>query len=38
MKPDDSKSGTYFDTIYDQFNEKNKEVRNLKKTILSLPN
>ncbi|MCD2371887.1 virulence associated lipoprotein [Borreliella burgdorferi] len=38
IKPDDSKSGTYFDTIYNQFNEKNKEVRNLKKTILSLPN
>ncbi|ACN93538.1 CRASP family complement regulator-acquiring lipoprotein (plasmid) [Borreliella finlandensis] len=29
---------TYFDTIYNQFNEKNKEVGNLRKTILSLPN
>ncbi|ACN93408.1 Borrelia virulent strain associated lipoprotein (plasmid) [Borreliella finlandensis] len=29
---------TYFDTIYNQFNEKNKEVRNLRKTILSPPN
>ncbi|QFI15014.1 virulence associated lipoprotein (plasmid) [Borrelia sp. CA_690] len=37
IKPDDSKSETYFDTIYNQFNEKNKETVNLKKTILSIP-
>ncbi|MBB6208460.1 virulence associated lipoprotein [Borreliella lanei] len=37
IKLDDSKSETYFNTIYNQFNEKNKKVRNLKKTILSMP-
>ncbi|WP_044055037.1 CRASP family complement regulator-acquiring lipoprotein [Borreliella bissettiae] len=37
IKTDDSKSESYFNTIFNQFNEKIKEVRNLKKTILAIP-
>ncbi|MCD2393526.1 virulence associated lipoprotein [Borreliella burgdorferi] len=37
IKPDDSKLEEYLGTILNQFNEKNKEVGNLKNTILSIP-
>ncbi|PRQ94636.1 blasticidin-S acetyltransferase [Borreliella burgdorferi] len=37
IKTEDSKLEEYLDTILNQFNEKNKEVGNLKNTILSIP-
>ncbi|WP_418885150.1 virulence associated lipoprotein [Borreliella carolinensis] len=37
IKTDDSKSESYFNTIFNRFNEKIKEVRNMKKTILVIP-
>ncbi|AXK69719.1 hypothetical protein BbuMM1_I110 (plasmid) [Borreliella burgdorferi] len=37
IKTEDSKLEEYLGTILNQFNEKNKEVGNLKNTILSIP-
>ncbi|WP_210378124.1 virulence associated lipoprotein [Borreliella garinii] len=37
IKTDDSKSNSYFDTLSNQLNEKNKEVKNLRTTIVSTP-
>ncbi|WP_421136287.1 CRASP family complement regulator-acquiring lipoprotein (plasmid) [Borreliella yangtzensis] len=37
IKTDDSQLNSYFDTLLNQLNEKNKEVNNLKTTILSIP-
>ncbi|WNZ73106.1 CRASP family complement regulator-acquiring lipoprotein [Borreliella garinii] len=37
IKTDDSKLNSYFDTLSNQLNEKNKEVKNLRTTIVSTP-
>lgn len=37
IKTDDSKLNSYFDTLSNQLNEKNKEVKNLRTTIISTP-
>ncbi|WP_421136369.1 CRASP family complement regulator-acquiring lipoprotein (plasmid) [Borreliella yangtzensis] len=37
IKTDDSQLNSYFDTLSNQLNEKNKEVNNLRTTILSIP-
>ncbi len=37
IKTDDSKLNSYFDTLSNQLNEKNKEVKNLITTIVSTP-